>query len=95
MISLVVWSGAILLVRHTLCAHCITLCPNEETLLLHIAIVMYRFRFGHMCTVIALHCYHYRKIGSVIAVSYRFWNIGTVIAIISYFSGNIRIAIAS
>jgi hypothetical protein len=58
---------------------------------------MYRYRFGHMCTVIALYCYRYRKIGGnvIASVSYRFWNIGTVIAVISYFSGNIRIAIAS
>jgi hypothetical protein len=76
--------------------YCITLCPNEETLSLHIVIVMYRYGFDHMCIVIALYRYCYRKIGSVIAsLSYRLWNIGTVIAIISYFSGNIRSVIAS
>ncbi len=28
----------------------ITLCPNEETLLLQIVIVTYLYRFGHVCT---------------------------------------------
>jgi hypothetical protein len=67
------------------------LCPNEETLWLHIVIALYRYSFDHMCTR-----YRYKKICSVIAsLSYCFWNIVTVVAIISYFSGKIRIVIAS
>jgi hypothetical protein len=62
-----------------------------ETLSLRIVIALYHYRFCHMCTR-----YRYRKISSVIAsLSYRFWNIGTINAFISYNSGNIRIVIAS
>ncbi len=58
--------------------YCITHCPNVEMLSLHVVTGLYRYRFGHMCTR-----YRYRKIGSVIAfLSYRFWNIVTVIAFI-------------
>ncbi len=74
----------------------IMLCPNGETLLLHIVIALYHYCFGHICTCIALYQYRYRKIGSIItSLSYCFCNIGTVIAFISYNSRNIGIVIAS
>jgi hypothetical protein len=61
------------------------LCPNVETLSLHIVIAL-----AQCLPVIALHIYRYRIIVSVIAsLSYRFWNIGTVSTFISYSSGNI------
>jgi hypothetical protein len=48
---------------------------------LHIVIALYHYRFGYMCTHYPFVLLSLQETFSVIAsLSYRFWNIGTVIA---------------
>ncbi len=67
----------------------VTLRPHVETLSLHIVIAL-----ATCVPLIALYRYCYRKIANgITSLSYRFWNIGTVIAFINYSSGYIGIVI--